>query len=383
MPLPDRHSADPMFRSSQHWLLHILLLLCLALCWRTRGFSRSLWQTSPSEPPPVIARGPLTGDEAETVRIYHDVAPSVVNIVNLSAPRDNMQIDEFAIRRGTGSGFVWNQSGYIVTNHHVLLGGDRFLVSFANRQGQFDGELVGIAPDQDLAVLKINAPAEFLKPAPLGTSDGLSPGQKVLAIGSPFELDRTLTVGVISGLGREIPSLTKRPILGVIQTDAAINPGSSGGPLLDSAGLVIGVNAQIRSSTGQNAGVGFAIPIDTVRRIVPQLIQSGRVDRVGMGIEILDDRFTAQWGLAGVMVRNVAPGSPAAQAGLLPMRRDESGRNLAGDLILAIDDTPIANSLDLFRALDQKQPGGKVQVQLQRGQKQLTVEVGLIVLQPE
>jgi len=383
MPRLNSLSAEPQIRSSQHWLFHILLLLALALCWRTRGFSRSLWQPSPAEPPPVNSRGPLAGDEAETVRIYQDVSPSVVNIVNLSAVRPDMRIDELAIRNGTGSGFVWNQAGYIVTNHHVLIGGERFLVSFANRQGQFDGELVGVAPDQDLAVLKIEAPAEFLKPASLGTSEGLSPGQKVLAIGSPFELDRTLTVGVISGLGREISSPTKRPILGVIQTDAAINPGSSGGPLLDSAGLVIGVNAQIFSKTGQNAGVGFAIPIDTVRRIVPQLIRSGRVDRVGMGIEILDDRFTSQWGLVGVMVRNVTPGSPAAKAGLQPIRRDEGGRTLAGDLIVAIDDAPIENSLDLYRALDQKQPGDTIQVRVQRGEQRLTLAVGLMVLKPD
>jgi S1-C subfamily serine protease len=307
----------------------------------------------------------------------------VVNITSLAAQRDRLGLDETAIPQGTGSGFLWDDQGYIVTNYHVLSRGDEFRVTLSDWTRPLSARVVGIAPDQDLAVLKIDAPANQLTPAPLGTSAGLLPGQKVLAIGSPFELDQTLTTGVISGLGREITALTNRPIQGAIQTDAAINPGNSGGPLLDSAGLVIGVNSQIRSPTGVSAGIGFAIPIDTVRRIVPQLIRTGKIERIGIGIRIIPDQTIARLGLQGVMIRELDPKGPAAEAGLRPSQRLPSGQIVPGDLIVAANSRPVNNSADLYRVIDQLKAGDELSLRVLREDQELTVKVRLAVLTVE
>lgn len=366
--------------NSVHWLIHIGLILTIALVWRGRGRGFPQLFDSNNSEPPVVQRGDLTSDELSTVEIYQRVAPSVVNVTSLAVQRDGLSLDEFAVPQGTGSGFVWDEQGYIVTNYHVLMRGDQFRVTLSNWTKQFPATVVGIAPDQDLAVLKIEVDPGVLKPVQIGTSLGLLPGQKVLAIGSPFELDQTLTTGVISGLGREIPALTNRPILGVIQTDAAINPGNSGGPLLDSAGLVIGVNAQIRSPTGANSGIGFAIPIDTVRRIVPQLIRTGKVDRIGLGIRLWQDQMTVRLGITGVLIRDVEKGGPADTAGLLPTRRDTEGRVVPGDLIVAADGKAVESSWDLYRAIDQKTAGESMQLVIVRGEKQVEIAVKLAVL---
>jgi S1-C subfamily serine protease len=209
------------------------------------------------------------------------------------------------------------------------------------------------------------------------------PGQKVLAIGSPFELDQTLTTGVISGLGREITALTNRPIQGAIQTDAAINPGNSGGPLLDSAGLVIGVNSQIRSPTGASAGIGFAIPIDTVRRIVPQLIRTGKIERIGIGIRIIPDQTIARLGLKGVMIRELDPRGPAAEAGLRPSTRLPTGQIVPGDLIVAANERPVNTSADLYRVIDQLKAGDDLALTVLREGTELAVKVRLAVLSVE
>ncbi|MCY2968740.1 MAG: trypsin-like peptidase domain-containing protein, partial [Planctomycetota bacterium] len=257
---------------------------------------------------------------------------------------------------------------------------DRFRVTPSNWANNFEAKVVGIAPDQDLAVLKIDIPEGQLKPVSIGTSQGLSPGQKVLAIGSPFELNQTLTTGVISGLGREISAMTNRPIQGAIQTDAAINPGNSGGPLLDSSGLVIGVNSQIRSPSGSSAGIGFAIPIDTVRRIVPQLIRTGKVDRIGLGIQTWMRPMIARQGSTGLMIHDVLPGGPAEAAGLLPTRRDPLGRIIPGDVIVAIEGKPVESSWDLYRVYDQHAAGDVLTLRIARDDKQIDVKVKLAVL---
>lgn len=236
---------------------------------------------------------------------------------------------------------------------------------------------MGVAPDKDLAVLRIDAPASRLRPLPLGTSKDLLVGQRVYAIGNPFGLDQSLTTGVISALGREIESVTRRPIQGVIQTDAAINPGNSGGPLLDSAGRLIGVNTAIYSPSGASAGIGFAIPADTVNRIAPELIRHGRVIRPGLGIQIAEDQIAERLGVNGVLVVDVLPGGAAAKAGIRPTRREASGRVRLGDVIVAVDGKKTDSANDLYIALDQFRVGDDVTVTVLREGKTLQSKVTL------
>jgi S1-C subfamily serine protease len=268
--------------------------------------------------------------------------------------------------QGTGSGFVWDENGHVVTNFHVIQGAQAFRVTLHDNS-VWDARLVGGDPDKDLAVLKIDAPSNLLKAIPLGESRPLQVGQKVFAIGNPFGLDQTLTTGVISGLGREIQSVTQKTIFDVIQTDAAINPGNSGGPLLDTAGRLIGVNTAIYSPSGTYAGIGFAVPVDTVNQIVPEIIRKGRVERPGLGIVIWEDRIAAQLRSQdvierrGVLIRELLPGGAADKADL----RITSNEGL-GDLIIGIDETDIQTTNDLFRALENHQVGGTVTVRILR-----------------
>jgi S1-C subfamily serine protease len=267
-----------------NWLVIILLILVTGLLWRERGggaFSeRSRLRDPKAQERPITARGDLAEDEKSTIALFKQAAPSVVHITNLAVRRD-LNMDIFGIPQGTGTGFIWDRKGYVVTNFHVIEHANAAKVMLADRS-EWDASLVGVARDQDVAVLKIEAPEEKLPAILVGESANLEVGQKVFAIGNPFGLDQTLTTGVVSGLGREILSVTKRPIQGVIQTDAAINPGNSGGPLLDSAGRLIGINTAIPAEV--SAGIGFAVPVDTVQRIVPQIIKYGRAERIGLGI---------------------------------------------------------------------------------------------------
>ena len=232
-------------------------------------------------------------------------------------------------------------------------------------QSTWPAQLVGVEPDKDIAVLKIDAPKHLLPPIPLGTSSDLQVGQKVFAIGNPFGFDQTLTTGVISGLGREIESATRRPIQGVIQTDAAINPGNSGGPLLDSAGRLIGINTAIYSPSGAYAGVGFAVPVDVVNRIVPQIVRGEKLKKPGLGIQLAEIR-RQPLGLEGVLILDVTPGSAADKAGLRPTVQDSFGRLILGDLIVAADGKPIRNANDLFRVLDSHEVGDKLTLTIVR-----------------
>ena len=253
--------------------------------------------------------------------------------------------------------------------------GEAWQVTLADNT-TWKARLVGGAPDIDLAVIKIDAPAAKLHPIPIGTSKDLQVGQKVFAIGNPFGLDQSLTTGVISALNREIKSVTQRPIKGVIQTDAAINPGNSGGPLLDSAGRLIGVNTAIYSPSGAYAGIGFAIPVDTVNRVVPQIIAKGRPTRVGLGVHVAPEAQMRQLGLSGLLIIDVVPDSPAAKAGLRPTRRDRQGLHL-GDIITAIDDQPVKSADDLFRLLEGHKPGDAAKVTFLRDGQEQTVDVTL------
>ena len=364
------------------WLLIILLILVAGLLYRGQ-VSRppmSPLHNPAVEEKPIVARGDLAEDEKSTIELFKKASPSVVHITNLAVQRDALSLDVTGIPQGTGSGFVWDQDGYIVTNFHVIESAQAAKVRLANHT-EWDARLVGAAPDKDIAVLKIEAPREDLHPLAIGTSTNLQVGQKVFAIGNPFGLDQTLTTGIISRLGHEIQSVTRRPIQGVIQTDAAINPGNSGGPLLDSAGLVIGLNTAIFSPSGTNSGIGFAVPIDPIRWIVPQLIRNGKVERVGMGISIWDDSITARMGLQGVLVRTVTEGGPAEKAGIHPTVFEGPDQARPGDLIVSVNGKPVRSSIDLFRILDQFKAGDTITATVRYKGTSRDVSVTLAVLE--
>lgn len=330
-------------------------------------------------PRPISSRGDLTSEEKTTIEIFENAAPSVVFITTKRLQRSYFRRNATERVQGTGTGFVWDYDGHIVTNFHVLQGGNKFEVVLHD-QSSFEAEYVGSYPDQDLAVLKINAPKKMLNPIPVGTTKDLKVGQKVLAIGNPFGWDQTLTTGVISALNRTIQSVNRREMEGVIQTDAAINPGNSGGPLIDSAGRIIGVNTQIYTPSGSNVGIGFAIPIDTANRVVPQLIANGKYIRPGLGIRITpnNDAFLQQNGLSGVMVFDVTRGSSAQNSGLQGVRFNRDGYlSQLGDIIVKIDNNPIQNLPDLHRILERYQVGDQVTLTFVRDEKQRQAQIRL------
>lgn len=331
-------------------------------------------------PRAISPRGELWPDEKSTIGLFKQASPAVVNITVIGVQRDLFTLNLYQIPQGTGSGFVWDTKGNIITNFHVIQNAGAAQVTLAD-QSNWKAQIVGLAADKDLAVLRIDAPANRLRPIPLGTSKELQVGQSVFAIGNPFGLDQSLTTGVISALGREIDSLTRRPIQGVIQTDAAINPGNSGGPLLDSAGRLIGVNTQIYSPSGASAGIGFAIPVDTVNRIVPELIRSGRITRPGLGVELAEEQIAKRIGVSGVLIVDVIRGGPAAKAGIRPTRRESSGRVILGDVITAIDGKKVESPNELFLVLENYQVGDTIMLALVRDGKTVQANVTLEAVQ--
>ncbi len=318
----------------------------------------------------------FTTDERNTIAIYRAVSPSVVTVVNRTYVRDLFSWELREVPQGTGSGFVWDAAGHIISNFHVVQQARAITVIFSDGTS-FPARVVGVAPDYDLAVLQIEAPAERLVPVHCGTSRDLQVGQTVLAIGNPFGFDTTLTVGVVSALGRSITSVTERKINDMIQTDAAINPGNSGGPLLNSRGQLIGVNTAIFSPSGAYAGIGFAVPADTVARVVPQLIVRGKVSRAGLGVQLLPDHAATRFGMQGAVIFNVLQGSSADRAGLRGLRQTLDGRPLLGDVIVSFDGRPVATVEDLFRELDQRQPGEVVLLGCLRDSQRRELEVTL------
>jgi S1-C subfamily serine protease len=330
-------------------------------------------------PRPISPRGELEADEKSTITLFRQASPAVVNITTLTVARDFFTLNLLEIPEGTGSGFVWDDAGHVVTNFHVIQNADVAQVTLADHS-TWKAHRVGVAPDKDLAVLRIDAPKERLHPIPIGSSKELQVGQKVFAIGNPFGLDQTLTTGIISALGREIDSVTRRPIQGVIQTDAAINPGNSGGPLLDSAGRLIGVNTAIFSPSGASVGIGFAIPVDTVNLVVPQLTRFGKVSRPGLGVQVAEDQMARQLGLAGVLIVEVAPNSSAARAGLRPTRRDPTGSVRLGDVIVEVDGKSVGSTDDLFLILEQYRVGDTVVVTVVRDGRRERFKVTLEAL---
>jgi len=333
-----------------------------------------------ASPRAVTPRGDLLPNERSTIALFRQASPAVVNITAIGVEQDLFSLNLYQIPQGTGSGFVWDTNGDIITNFHVIQNADAAQVTLAD-QSNWKAQVVGAAPDKDLAVLRIDAPASRLHPIPIGTSKDLQVGQSVYAIGNPFGLDQTLTTGVISALNREIESVTRRPIQGVIQSDAAINPGNSGGPLLDSAGRLIGVNTAIYSPSGTSAGIGFAIPVDTVNRIVPELIRSGKVTRPGLGIQIAEEQIAQRLGVTGILIVDVTRGGAAAKAGIQPTRRDAEGRLRLGDIITAVDGKKVESANDLYLLLEKYKIGDAVTVSLLRNGKTVQARVMLEAVQ--
>ncbi len=327
------------------------------------------------KPRPVTpAPAEMGPDERATMAIFERTTKSVVFIANTAIQRDFWSLDIMEVPQGSGSGFVWSKQGHIVTNFHVIYGASSIKVTLADRS-EHQAKLVGADPDHDLAVLQIQASESVLEPLAVGTSQNLRVGQKVLAIGNPFGLDHTLTTGVVSALGRTIKSLSNRTIEGVIQTDAAINPGNSGGPLLDSSGRLIGVNTQIVSPSGAYAGIGFAVPVDTVNRIVPELIKHGKLIRPGLGISLVPDAIAKRWGVKGLIIGKVTRGGSADRAGLRGARETVTGRVELGDVLMAVDSRPVETVDDLMDVLERHKVGDRVKVDVVRNNKRQSVEV--------
>lgn len=318
-----------------------------------------------------------TEDEANTTEIFRKASPAVVYVTNTALRRGLFSLDVMEIPRGTGTGFIWDKNGLVVTSFHVIAGAQKLTVTLQDRS-QHDAEVIGVAPEKDLAVLRIAHPPRDLITLPLGDSSELTVGRKVLAIGNPFGLDTTLTTGIVSALGREIQASGNRKIRGVIQTDAAINPGNSGGPLLNSLGQLVGVNTAIYSPSGASAGIGFAIPVNTVKDVVPQLISYGRVLRPMIGVELASDRWVRRYRVKGLPVVQVYPGLPAAEAGISGAYRNSHGEIMLGDVITHIEDTPIRSQDDYFNAMEARKPGDTVAIQTRRGDKTHTYRVKLV-----
>jgi S1-C subfamily serine protease len=318
-----------------------------------------------------------TDYEARIVGMFRSAAPSVANITTIDLRRDFFSMDVYGVP-GAGSGFVWDRQGHVVTNYHVIEQGDRFLVTLAD-QSEWEAKVVGGAPDKDLAVLKIDAPASALQPLSVGRSLGLQVGQTVLAVGNPFGLDQTLTVGVVSALGRQLEAPNGRQIRDVIQTDAAINPGNSGGPLLDTGGRLVGVNTAILSPSGGSSGIGFAVPVDIVGRLVPQIIEHGAPVQPGIGVSLLSDYHADRYGLRGAVIYEVGRG-PARDAGLEGVRATRGRRLVPGDQIVAVDGRPVEDNEDLLYALEEAGVGAEVELTVLRDGRERKVRLSLVAV---
>ncbi|HEV3008854.1 MAG TPA: trypsin-like peptidase domain-containing protein [Burkholderiales bacterium] len=344
------------------------------LVWQGRPWleSRTASPVVEAVPRVVAARGDLAADEKATIELFESAKGSVVFITTTQLVRDFWSRNVLQIPRGAGSGFVWDNNGHIITNNHVISGAAEAKVRL-NDGRDYSAKLVGASPAHDIAVLRISVPERQPAAVPIGSSADLKVGQKVFAIGNPFGLDWSLTTGVVSALDRSLPAEDGRTIIEhLIQTDAAINPGNSGGPLLDSSGRLIGINTAIFSPSGAYAGVGFAVPVDTVNRVVPQLLAKGKYTRPALGIvtdEQLNQQLAKQLGVRGVAVLKVDPGSPAEAAGLRPARGAAGGSIVPGDIITAIDGKPVDNVARLINRLDEHKVGDTIKLSVQRDGK--------------
>src|SRR5256714_683224 len=375
-----------MYRITARQILVIALGSALFAAVAVLGFQHAAKFFNPFSSALTVSSPPTTtdpttaSDEQNNIEVYKAVSPGVVYIQSTTTVRDFFGLFSEA-REGAGSGSIIDEQGDILTNYHVIADAQKLTVSLGGSRN-YPARVVGRDPDTDLAVIRlIDKPTEAITIVSMGDSDKLAVGQKVLAIGNPFGLDRTLTTGVISGLERPIRAQNTRQIEGAIQTDAAINPGNSGGPLLDSHGRMIGINSQIESPSGASAGVGFAIPINIAKRIVPQLVQNGYVNRPKLGINPRDvESLGAQVRLPvdyGTMILSVQPGGAAANSGLRGLVQTEDGDVVLGDIIVSIDGEKISNTDDLYRVLDKHKVGDTVQIEIVRAGRRTTVPVKL------
>jgi 2-alkenal reductase len=347
------------------------LLLAIAILLAVLAFGPYVdrWLYASTEPRPIAPRGDLAEFERSTIAIFKTVAPSVVQVVGL--PQQGYSAGPAALQ--SGSGFIWDAAGHLVTNDHVVAGAEELAVRLSTG-ATVRADLVGRAPNYDLAVLRLRQTGNLPPPVAVGTSADLTVGQSAYAIGNPFGLDQSITAGIISALDRRLPTSGGREIAGVIQTDAAINPGNSGGPLLDSSGRLIGVNTAIFSPSGANAGIGFAIPVDRVNRVVPQLIRDGRVPTPGIGIIAADEAIAAQAGINGIIIAAVRPGSPAEAAGLHNIDPDTGA---IGDVIIGIDGESVSRLPALTERLEQVGVGGTVELSIMRDGSTRTIRVAV------
>jgi len=336
-------------------------------------------QPSPQWITPMSGTARLQSEQ-NTIDVFRSAAPATVYVTQNRTVRD-WSMKALEVPAGSGTGFIWDKRGHIVTNYHVIdtprQGSASYTVTLYN-QKTYPARLIGGEKRKDIAVLKIEAPAAELTAISVAAKAAkLEVGQKAIAIGNPYGLDHTLTTGVISALGREVAGYGGVSIRDMIQTDASINPGNSGGPLLDSSGYLIGMNTMIFSRSGASAGIGFAVPVATIRRIVPQLIQHGRVAQPGLGISLISDEVAARAGITGVIVRQVRRGTPAAKAGIRGLSQTRAGEVVLGDVIVGINGDKVANFDDLYNTLDRYRVGQKVTVKLERGQKRQALAVEL------
>lgn len=322
-----------------------------------------------------------TEDERNSIDVFRTIAPSTVFVTQTRVVVDYWAGTTAEVPAGSGSGFIWDDRGHIVTNFHVIQGAQQLTVTLQDHR-QFDAQVVGAEPRKDIAVIKLREVPPDLKPIPVREKPlPLAVGQKTLAIGNPFGLDQTLTTGIVSALGREVQGIGGVTIRDMVQTDAAINPGNSGGPLLDSSGYLIGMNTMIYSRSGSSAGIGFAVPVQFVKRVVPQLIEFGKTKQVGLGVRIdPTQRLEQRLGVKGVIVLEVIPETPAAQAGLTGLQRLASGLRL-GHVIVGINEFPIKDYDDLYNTLDRFNPGDRVRVKVEGDKSTRTVEMNLVEIQ--
>jgi S1-C subfamily serine protease len=329
-------------------------------------------------PRTVTARGDLADDEKVTIELFEKAKDSVVFITTRALVRDFWTRNVFSVPRGTGSGFIWDDAGHVITNYHVIEGASEAIVKLSDGS-DYKASLTGASPAHDIAVLRISAGFKRPLPVPLGTSGDLRVGQKVFAIGNPFGLDWTLTTGIVSALDRSL-SGENGTIEHLIQTDAAINPGNSGGPLLDSAGRLIGINTAIYSPSGASAGIGFAVPVDTLNRVVPQLIKSGAYTRPSLGVELderINQRLKAALKVEGVVILKVPAGSAALRAGLQGAKITADGELIPGDIITAADGRQVDTVGKLNAALDEHEAGETLSLTISRGGKTMEIPVVL------
>lgn len=370
---------DPFIRRLTALTLAAIILILL---WWSLPMIESLFTPHDSGVRTVTARGDLAADERATIELFEKSRGSVVFISTVSLVRDLWTRNVFAVPRGTGSGFVWDDGGHVVTNFHVIEDASEAMVKLADGR-DYKAALVGVSPAHDIAVLKIGVGFKRPPPVPIGTSHDLKVGQKVFAIGNPFGLDWTLTTGIISALDRSLANENGGPaIQHLIQTDAAINPGNSGGPLLDSAGRLIGINTAIYSPSGASAGVGFAVPVDTVMRVVPQIIAQGRYIRPSLGIEVderLNERIANMFDIEGVIVLRVLPGSAADKAGLQGAILTRDGRIIPNDVIMAVQGKSVNSVAKLLAFIDDFNVGDTVRLTIMRDEHTQEIDV---ILQP-